>query len=62
MMLGLILPAGSTEEMYFEILGQAQAKVFVSFKEDPQLFTHDSCCCCYYLYPKGYTTYSVFLT
>lgn len=39
------LPVGSTEGRYFEILGQAQTKVFVSFKEGPKFFKHDSCCC-----------------
>lgn len=38
-------PAGSAEGRYFEILGQAQAKAFVSFKEGPKFFKHDSCCC-----------------
>lgn len=56
------LPTGSTEERYFKILGQAEAKVFVSFKEGPKLLKHDSCCCSHYLYPKGYYTFSVFLT
>lgn len=57
------LLVGSTGGRYFEILGQAQAKVFVSFKAGPKFFKHDSCCCCcHYLSPKGYTTLSLFLT
>lgn len=57
------LPVRSTGGRYFEILGQAPAKVFVSFKAGPKFFKHDSCCCCcHYLSPKGYTTLSLFLT
>jgi len=39
------LPVGSAEGRCFEILGQPQAKVFVSFKEGPKFFKRDSCCC-----------------
>lgn len=39
------LPIGSTKQRDFEILGQAQAKVFVSVKEGPKFFKHNSCRC-----------------